>query len=424
MRIAYLVSRFPKITETFVLYEMLALEELGAEIELYPLARQREVVSHPEAARFTEQAHFARIFSLAVMGSQFYWLFSFPQKYLSLWREVLWENRKSPRYLLRSAAAVLLGAYFAHRMRADRIEHVHAHFASHAALAALTIHRLTGIPFSFTAHAHDIFVKRTLLENKIQQAAFMVTISEHNRSYLRNLYGEAVAQKVEIVRCGADQSLFQAPVSRSGNEVLTMVCVASLEKKKGHRYLLEACRLLADRGIALRCFLIGEGPLRGEIEAQIAELNLRGQVILLGQQTRQQVKQHLVEADLMVLPSVRLPSGKQEGIPVALMEAMAMSLPVVATRMSGIPELIEDGNTGFLVPERDPEAIAQAILRLAGSQSLRDALGAAARVKVSKEYDLKKNAAQLYGLMKRSRKSALATDEFPMSTKDVAEGIQ
>jgi colanic acid/amylovoran biosynthesis glycosyltransferase len=424
MRIAYLVSRFPKITETFVLYEMLALEELGAEIELYPLVRQREVVIHPEATRITERANYARIFSLAVIANQAYWLIRFPQKYLSLWQEVLWENRKSPEYLLRSAAAVILGAHFARRMPADRIEHIHAHFASHAALAALTIHRLTGIPFSFTAHAHDIYVKRTLLKNKIQEAAFIVTISEHNRNFLRNLYGEAAMRKVEIVRCGADQSLFQAPVSRSGNETITMVCVAGLEEKKGHRYLLEACHLLADRGIALRCFLIGDGPLRAEIEAQIKGLNLQRQVIVLGQQTRQQVQQHLLQADLMVLPSVRLSSGKQEGIPVALMEAMAMSLPVIATRLSGIPELVEDGKSGILVSERDPEAIASAVMRLAGSQSLREELGAAGREKVLKEYDLKKNAAQLYGLMKRSSQSMLATQEQQLNTKDVAEGIR
>lgn len=424
MRIAYLVSRFPKITETFVLNEMIALEELGAQIELCPLIRQREVVVHPDAAPFIERAHFASFFSPAVMGSQLYWLAHSPQRYLRLWKMVIWESRKSPKFLFRSLGAVLLGAHFARMLTDNKIEHVHAHFATHAALAALTVHHLTGISFSFTAHAHDIFVEHTLLESKIKAASFVVTISEHNRSYLERLYGGVEIEKVHVVHCGVDRSVFRPPVSRPENETFTILCVASFEEKKGHRYLLEACRLLVDQGVPFRCLLIGNGPLRRQIEAQIREYTLNEQVILLGQQTRQQVQTYLAQSDLVVLPSIRLPSGKQEGIPVALMEAMAMSLPVIATRLSGIPELVEDGKTGLLVPERDPVAIAEAIQRLAGSHSLRRTLGAAAYAKVVSEYDLKKNAVQLYGLMRRYGRNIVEVERPQLMANDAAEGIR
>lgn len=424
MRIAYLVSRFPKITETFVLYEMIALEELGAQIELCPLIRQREVVVHPDAAPFLERAHFARFFSAAVVKSQLYWLTHSPRKYLRLWKMAIWESRRSLKFLFRSIGAVLLGANFARMMMDNKVEHVHAHFATHAALAALTIHKLTGIPFSFTAHAHDIFVEHALLEHKIKAASFIVSISEHNRTYLKRLYGGLEIEKVHVVRCGVDRSIFRPPDPRPENETFTILCVAGLEEKKGHRYLIEACRLLVDQDVAFRCLLIGGGPLLRQIEAQIMEYTLKEKVVLLGQQTREQVQRYLAQSDLFVLPSVRLPSGKQEGIPVALMEAMAMSLPVIATRLSGIPELVEDGKTGLLVPERDPEAIAEAIQKLAGSQSLRRTIGTAAYEKIVNEYDLQKNASQLYGLMRRYRRSIVELEHPQLSANNVVEGIQ
>ncbi len=399
--IAYLVSRFPKITETFILYEMQALEAQGAQIELFPLVREREPVRHTEAEKWMERAHYSPILGRAVLKSQVYWLLRSPLRLLGLWAHALWGHRGSRKYLLRAAAALLLAGHFGRQMQALGIQHIHAHWATHTALAAFAIRRLTGIPYSFTAHAHDIYVERMMLAQKIREARFVVTISDHNRRLLCELYGEEAAKKVRLVRCGTDTSVFIP--GENGREESSapfrIVCVGALEEKKGQTYLIEACRLLARRGFPLECLLIGDGELRPALQAQIRAAGLEEKVKLLGTQPRERVSALLKEAQVVVMPSIRLKNGKMEGIPVALMEALAVEAPVVASAISGIPELVVDGETGLLVPERDPSALAQAIASLQRNPRLGRRLGKNGRKKVLAEYDLVKNTRSLYSLL-------------------------
>lgn len=397
--IAYLVSRFPKISETFILYEILALEQLGVRVELFPLLRHREPILHSEARNWVEKAHFAQPLSPAVWASQLFWLRKSPGELLKTWQAVVTANRSSPKFLLRAVAATLLGAHFARRMLALGVEHIHAHWATHPAVAAYVAHRLTDLPFSFTAHAHDIYVERAMLEQKIDSARFVVTISEFNRRFLADLYGADRAAKVHVIHCGVDTQVFRPPELPRRRQPFTMITVASLEEKKGHHYLIEACALLAKQGIDFHCLLVGEGELRQTLEAQIKTLGLSGRVTLLGHQPRARVNELVATADAMVLPSVRLPSGKQEGIPVSLMEALSVELPVIATQISGVPELIEDGVTGLLVPERNPRALADAVVQLYRSPELSRRLGAAGRQKVLAGFDLKRNAQALLELI-------------------------
>jgi len=398
--IAYLVSRFPKITETFILYEMQALEAQGAQIELFPLVREREPVLHPEAEAWVERAHYTPVLGRAVLKSQLYWLQQNPLRLLALWARVLWGHRGSRKFLVRAAAALLLAGHFGRQMQALGVQHVHAHWATHTALAAYAIRRLAGISYSFTAHAHDIYVERMMLAEKIREARFVVTISDHNRRLLCELYGEEAAKKVRLVRCGTDTSVF-LPGER-GQEAggpFRIVCVGALEEKKGQTYLIEACRLLARRGFALECLLVGDGELRPVLQAQIRAAGLEAKVKLLGTQPRERVSALLKEAGAVVLPSIRLKSGKMEGIPVALMEALAVEAPVIASEISGIPELVVDGETGILVPERDPAALAEAIANLQRDPRLGRRLGKNGRKKVLAEYDLVKNTRVLYSLL-------------------------
>lgn len=404
-KIAYTMSRFPKISETFVLYEIIELERQGMQVEVFPLIREQEQVVHPEAQPIVARAHYSKPSNQKVISAHRYWLSRHPVLYAQVWAEVVAGNLRSTKFLSRALVVMLQGAWFAQRMQELKIEHLHAHFATHPALVAYVVHRLTGIPYSFTVHADDIYTEQVMLEAKIRNANFVVAISDYNRRFLQNLYGAAVDSKVLVNHCGVDVSVFEPRAQMPPHDTFVMICVARLEEKKGHRFLLDACAKLRDRGIAFLCQFIGEGELREEIEAQIAQLGLQKHVQLLGRQPRSKVKELLAGSDVMVLPSITTSDSRQEGIPVALMEAMATELPVISTTISGIPELIDHGQSGLLVPAQNVEALANAMLFLATNPAVRRQLGIAGRKKVIDEFDLQKNTQALAQLFQRELRS-------------------
>jgi glycosyltransferase involved in cell wall biosynthesis len=204
-----------------------------------------------------------------------------------------------------------------------------------------------------------------------------------------------------VVHCGVDTGLFQprSKALRSAGDPLTIVCVGSLEEKKGQRYLVEACEILRARGVNFMCHLIGDGATREALAQQIAAAGLDDMVRLEGGQPRSEVARFLQSADVVALPSIVTKSGKMEGIPVALMEPLACEVPVVSTRISGIPELVEDGVTGLLVPPADAAALADALQRLAEQPELGLRMGRAGREKVLAEFDLATEGQELARLM-------------------------
>ncbi|PON13689.1 colanic acid biosynthesis glycosyltransferase WcaL, partial [Candidatus Entotheonella serta] len=203
-----------------------------------------------------------------------------------------------------------------------------------------------------------------MLATKIEHATFVVTISEYNRQFLQRLYGAVAANKLRVIHCGIDPEVFQPRARLKTHAPLTLLCVGRLEAQKGHPYLIDAYARLKRAGVHFRCHLVGEGQDRQHIETQIERLGLLEDAMLLGQQPRPRVHELLDQTDIFILPSITTPNGRQEGIPVALMEALAMGKPCISNAISGIPELIEDGQTGLLVPERDAQALADAIKRL------------------------------------------------------------
>jgi glycosyltransferase involved in cell wall biosynthesis len=302
---------------------------------------------------------------------------------------------------------LLKAALVARRLEAMGVGHVHAHWATHPALAAWTVRALTGLPYSFTAHAHDLYVDRAMLREKVRDAAFVVTISEFNRRLLEEVCGPDARGKVHVVRCGVDLRAF-APAPRRAPPVPTFACVASLRPYKGHAVLLEAAALLRARGLALRVLLVGDGPLRGDLEARVARLGIGDTVTFRGALAHEEIPEILASATAAVLPSVTQADGQMEGIPVALMEAMAAGVPVVSTRLSGIPELVRDGEGGLLVPERDPEALAAAMARLAADPALAARLAAGARRVVERDFDRARNVARLEALLSGAASSSRA----------------
>ena len=398
-RVAYVVSRFPKLTETFVLYELLALEELGYAVELWPLLREPEPVVHPEAERLVGEAHYQPLLSWRILRSQLWFLANRPRAYLGALAALVRDTIGSANYLLGGLAIFPKVAHAARELAREGVEHVHCHFANHPATAGFVIHRLTGIPYSFTAHGSDLHRDVHMLSRKVEEAAAVVTISEYNRWLIAEECGEAAASKVEVVHCGVDTELF-APRELTGRTP-TVVCVASFEAVKGHEHLLRACRLLVDEGVVFTCRLVGDGPLRSRIERLVRELKLGGHVVLEGRRTRDEVASLVPEADVAVLPSVLTRQGDREGIPVSLMEAMASGVAVVASAISGIPELVEDERSGLLVPPGDAAALAAAIRRLLEDPALRARLGAAGRETVIREFDVRRNAAELAHVLER-----------------------
>jgi len=394
LKVAYIMSRFPKLTETFVLYEMLALQQQGVGVEIFPLINERAHVMHEEAKPFAARARYQPLLSWPIIKAQWHFLRTQPRAYLGLWWEVLHGAWGSANYVIGGLGILPKAARFAEQMQALGVTHIHAHFANHPTVAALAAHRLTGIPFSFTAHAHDLYVDRHMLSQKVRAATFVVAISEYNKALIIQHCGEEARDKIAVIHCGVDTSLFR-PRRKAPGGPFTIVCVGALEAKKGQTHLVEACRLLKQRNLDFVCHLIGEGQTRGDLERQIQESGLGGVVRLEGGWPRADVLRTLEQADVVALPSIQTKSGKMEGIPVALMEPLACEVPVVSTRISGIPELVEDGVTGLLVPPADPAALADALERLAHDPELGSRLGRAGRAKVLREFDLADNTTQL-----------------------------
>jgi glycosyltransferase involved in cell wall biosynthesis len=396
-RIAYLVSWFPAITETFILDEVRDLRARGVEVEVLPLFGRRGGDVHAGWRELAACTHYHRTLSWEMVAAQLHWLRRRPGTLLRLWGEALLRSAGSRKLLVRAPLVLLKAALVARRIDAMWIRHVHAHWATHPTLAAWAVRALTGTGYSFTTHAHDLYVDRAMLREKAEAARFVVTISEFNRALLAKECGAEVAGKVHVVRCGVDVDAF-APAPRRRPELPTFVCVASLREYKGHAVLLDAVRLLRARLAAFRVILVGDGELRGALEARVAREGLGDVVELRGALPHQEIPSVLAGATAMVLPSVTSRDGQMEGIPVALMEAMAAGVPVVATRLSGIPELVRDEESGLLAPERDPAALAVAMERLAADPALAARLSEGGRRAVRDGFDRSRNVARLADL--------------------------
>lgn len=395
-KLAYIMSRFPHLPETFILREMIAIEGLGWQVSLYPLVVQSQGVIHEEAKSWVEKAHRLPWISAKVLAANWKHLLGRPGRYLSTLWQTLTGNFSSPKFLLRALAIFPKAALMADMMQQEGIQHIHAHYATHPALAAWIIHSLTGISYSVTVHAHDIFVEKPMLAAKLQSAAFVSAISNYNVEYLTPICGDWIHTKARIVRCGIDPAYYKPHVSAPMLEQgLKILCTGSLQEYKGQTYLIQACKILADRQIPFHCQIIGGGELFNTLNAEIEQLGLRGQVALLGPKTQTEIAGLLTQANCYIQPSIITKTGKMEGIPVSLMEAMACGLPVIATRLSGIPELVRPGETGLLVPPNNPQALADALEQYYRNPAAARSLAQAGREWVLLEFNLDINVQRL-----------------------------
>jgi len=392
LRVLYFTSLFPCWSETFIVREIDELMRLGVDVRIVSLKHPVEKMIQSDAEVLLDRVVYPATgwrAALRTLGE----CLRHPLRELTALGAIVRGLAGHPTALGKTIVVWWRTLALLPVLRALDPDHLHAHWATYPSTSAMLASRRLGKPYSFTAHAHDIFLEDHLLADKMRTAAFGVTISEFNRRYLAGKISPAAQQCMRIVHCGVRPAGFAfAP---DGRQPGLIVAVGRLDEIKGFRHLVDACQLLAERAVSFDCVVIGEGPLRPELEARIQGAGLAGRVKLLGALKQEDVRAHLSRAAMFVLPSVVTARGDRDGIPVALMEAMAVGLPVVSTRVSGIPELVEHGVSGLLADPGDPRALAQCIEQVLADPAGAREMATVARRTVERDFDVAVEAGKL-----------------------------
>lgn len=393
--IAYFASAFPVLTETFIYNEMIALRELGFSPVLAVFrSGDRKTVHRHYMERLSSLIIYAPpILSWTHLRAHFHFIVQRPTQYLHMLAQIIRSTARRPMILAKSLYAFGKGVALARVLEGHSVQHLHGQWAHNPTTAAWVVSQLLNIPFSFTARAYDIYKKASMLVEKMQAASFAVTITNYNRVYLRSLCPELTSE-IPVIQSALDLERFPfsppPPIALLPSPPL-LLCVARLVETKGLPWLIEACGVFKDRNVPFRCEIVGDGPLRPALEKMIAERGLDDTVQLRGKVPQDVIRSLLQVAAVFALPSVVARNGDRDGIPNALMEAMATGVPVVSTDVSGIPELVEHEVTGLVAPPKDAQALALAIERLLNDQPLRTRLAQRARQRVEQNHDVRVN---------------------------------
>jgi glycosyltransferase involved in cell wall biosynthesis len=333
--------------------------------------------------------------------------------HLALLRDIPWRYLAIVAYILvkrRHLSTVkhfVRSGWLARDLQAGGVTHLHAHFAHGPASVAHFVYLLQGLSYSFTAHAKDIYTSPPdLLAVKMQAARFVVTCTGYNARHLAGLVGPRTARRIHRIYHGVDLHKFQANGAASTNRAgspPTILAVGRLVEKKGMGYLVEAFRLLLESGYDARLQIVGSGELKDVLKEQIAGAGLQQRVALLGARPQEELIELYHQATIFALPCIVAENGDRDGIPNVLVEAMRCGLPVISTDVSGIPELVVDGQTGVVVPPRDAAALTTALARLLDEPALRARLAVGAAHHVTAEFDLAANATRLKALLLEGR---------------------
>lgn len=403
--IAYLAPEIPALSATFVYNEIFGLENMG--FQILPLSvhvpgtfakgdRLDELTSRTHYLYGESSRHSIWANMRMILGS--------PLRYFKTLYTAVSDSIKIGmmthigkgllyRFFKASRVAVIL--------RRKHCSHIHVHFAHIPTDIAMYASGLTGIPFSFTSHANDLFERGWLLKEKVERARFAVTISEYNRQYL--MERGAPEHKIHVVRCGVDSISFPLTIHDDPHQEISRIgTLGRMVEKKGFDTLIRACKILADKGFRFHVEIVGDGPQFVMLQEFVQTRDLSSSIIFCGPLPHNRVPGWLKGLDLFVLPCRKDSHGDMDGIPVVLMEAMLSGVPVISTRLSGIPELIEDGKTGLLIDPDDPTQLAEGIERLLSNHSLRKRLYANAVQKVRTEFDLHQNIHVLANLFKEA----------------------
>ncbi len=428
-RIAYILRSYPRLSQTFIVNEILALEQLGLNLHLFAITNPREPIVQEYVAQvraplkyLEESAKRERSDVLAEHASIEQ---QAPQSYAEAHSYV--EQRgdlddgytSASRYECFDYAVHVAGLLERERRAGRPIDHLHAHFAHDPTLIALLVHMLTGVSFSFTAHARDLvqIPPRALIE-RIAQATIMLTCSGTNIDYVNDVVPEPLRAKVRLIHHGVNLDGFQPGVETQNLASLPLILsVGRLVEKKGFPDLIAACARLKQAGRRFLCAIYGEGPLHSQLSALIERLDLADCVTLAGERGQAELIPIFQRAAIFALAPFVTEDGDRDGIPNVLVEAMACGLPVVSTAVAGIPELVRHGENGLMVAPRDVPALAGALAALLDDQPRRERMGARARATVVADFDLRAAARQIAALFEQA-----VVDKAPISAPDMLDG--
>lgn len=398
MRLAYLTNRYPAVSHSFIRREIEAIEAEGADVERFSV-RPADPTGLPDLRDRAEldktvvllDAGLPRLLA-GLLGT----VAASPRIGTAAIRIAFAGAGWNVGNLVRRVAYLAEAALLARRMRAAKVDHLHAHFGTNPAMVARLASKLSGIPYSFTVHGPDEFDAPVQLDlrGKIADAAFCVAISSYGRSQLMRWSAVADWPKIEVVRCGVDAAFLDG-APPPPQPAARFCAVARLSAQKGIPLLIEAAARLRDEGKAFELVLVGDGELRSEIEAMIARLNLPEIVRIIGWASSEEVIRHLGEARAMVLPSFA------EGLPVVIMEALALERPVVVTAIAGTPELV-DAECGWVIPAGSVDALVAAMrAAVDAAPAALATMGKVGRERVAAQHDARTNGRQLHALFRR-----------------------
>ena len=395
MKVVYVVSLFPCWSETFITREIHCLLEAGVDVRIVSLKHPCEEMVQSDARTLLDRAMYPRprlAGSLAAAGE----VLRRPGLALRELVRMTTALATEPAKLAKSVVTWWRALALVGPVRALGADRLHAHWATYPTTAAQVLAPRVGLPYSFTCHAHDIFVERQFIGAKLQEAEFGVTISRFNVGFLAERVGPVARQKLTVVHCGVvPAQIPYTPFDAAAREPGLIVSVGRLDAIKGFETLVDACAQLLAQGRKFRCVLVGEGPLRAALASRVAAAGLGEHFEMPGAMPGEAVRDLLARARLFVLPSRVTPAGDRDGIPVALMEAMASGTPVVSTTVSGIPELIDNGQHGLLVAPDEAPALAAAIASQLDDPAQAAAMAQTARARVASEFDVATETARL-----------------------------
>ena len=421
LNVAYLLRSFPRLSQTFILSEVLMLEAQGIGIRILGLADSREPIIQPNVARL--QAPITYLNELepttkrqaSLLHLQL--LLGHPLRYLRALGCLLAGGREHESgysnysgFRCFSLAACAAKQLYKRHREGEQIHHIHAHFAHDPTFVALLVHFLTGVSYSFTAHARDLYqTDQGSLVRRAAKATHVITCCRANGDYLDSTLPKRFRSRIRLIHHGVDSRQFhplELSVPEVAGEPPTVVVVARLVEKKGLSDLIRACGIAVAHGHRFTCLIYGEGPERDELSALIDTMGLSSHVHLMGSCTQQDLVSVYQHADIFALTPFVTDDGDRDGIPNALMEAMACSLPVVVTNAGGISELVTHEANGLMSTPRDVNGIAEQLQKLLQDGDLRARLGAAARETVTEGFDGWAGAAGLASIFRTVRSSA------------------
>ena len=391
--IAYLINQYPKVSHSFVRREILALEALGTEIRRFSVRASTDLQDAEDLAE-NERTTVLLNSHVRVVAAAIAMALRHPVSFIRATRKALALGFRSERGRIVNLAYLAEACLLWRELKRAGITHVHAHFGTNSTAVAMLCQHLGDISYSFTVHGPEEFDQpRSLsLGEKIAHARFVVAISEFGRSQLYRWASLEDWSKIQIVHCGLDSQFLDAPASQPPTAP-RLVCVGRLCEQKGQLLLVEAAARLIEEGVTLKLVLVGDGEMRADVEELIGRYQLQDSVEITGWADGESVKQAVLDSRALVLPSFA------EGLPVVIMEAMALGRPVISTYVAGIPELVVPAETGWLCAAGSLEQLVSAMREaLSLTPERLDAMGQAARKRVALRHDVETEAAKLAGL--------------------------